>query len=116
MSAPRYSTLFALGLFAVLVAYPAEQASARVCQWFGSPPFCRGDCPRGWEYTGKRVPCTAGSMRYCCRPCGPAQYGTPGCPYPSFGKVKPAPRVPDNSPCPPRMFRGGDGQCYPRLN
>lgn len=121
MSVFRYSALIALGIFAG-VAYPAQEAAARECRWFGTNPICNQRCPRGWEprlWGGRavRVPCTiSGYLVSCCRPCGPAQYGTPGCPYPSFGKVKPAPRVPDSSPCPPRMFRGGDGQCYPRLN
>lgn len=36
------------------------------CQWFGSRPFCDGNCPAGFVYTGHRESCTTGSRRYCC--------------------------------------------------
>jgi hypothetical protein len=71
----------------------------RVCPpgMVGAPPNCRvvpppRGCPQGYTpYQGRCVP------------------------SPRFGP-KPRPAVPDSRPCPPRMFRGGDGQCYPRLN
>src|SRR5262245_20450261 len=95
MSSPGSWKLITLCSFVAATAWTAwltDPVDARECKWFGTPPFCRGNCPAGWEYTGKRVPCTTGSMRYCCKPCGPRQYGTPGCPYPSFGgKEKPKP-------------------------
>lgn len=77
-------------------------------------------------------------------PCGPARYGTPGCPYPPFGGANAPPEKPDPSgpassgvdpetgavsgsildkvpasklmdTCPAGMTRGGDGECYPIL-
>lgn len=38
----------------------------QTCRWFGTPPFCNGQCPSGWTYSGKRQSCTTGSKRYCC--------------------------------------------------
>jgi hypothetical protein len=90
-----YSTILKLLSLAILEAaslHLSVPASARECRFFGTPPFCVGDCPAGWEYTGKRVPCWTGSMRLCCRPCGPAQWGkTADCPYPGFSTRPPPP-------------------------
>ncbi|MGH6814818.1 MAG: hypothetical protein ACREC6_03875 [Hyphomicrobiaceae bacterium] len=78
------------GLVGLAVLLTSTAADARECRWFGKQPFCKGRCPPGWENVWRngqtvRVPCWTGHMRYCCKTCGPAQYGTPGCPYPSFG-------------------------------
>jgi hypothetical protein len=78
------------------------EASAKECKWFGTAPFCNGRCPSGWSlenFSGKGCIGTwgiSGTKALCCRvekPCGPKQYGTPGCPYPRFGggKWKPSP-------------------------
>ncbi len=42
-----------------------------------------------------------------------AQYGVPGCPYPSFGKQQRLPRA--TRSCGEGMFKGRGGQCYPLL-
>jgi Domain of unknown function (DUF4189) len=49
---------------AVVFAMPiwAQQG----CAWFGSRPFCDGQCPAGFVYTGQRESCTTGSRRFCC--------------------------------------------------
>jgi len=44
------------------------------CDWYGTRPFCNGQCPSGFVYTGQREACTTGSRRFCC----PAKYVTPG--------------------------------------
>ena len=36
------------------------------CAWFGTRPFCDGQCPAGFVYTGQRESCTTGSRRFCC--------------------------------------------------
>lgn len=36
------------------------------CAWYGTRPFCNGQCPGDMVYTGARVSCTTGSRRYCC--------------------------------------------------
>jgi hypothetical protein len=71
------------------------------CAWFGKAPLCDGKCPAGWslvENSGKGCIGTwgiRGTKALCCKieaedkPCGPAQFGTEGCPYPSFGQVPP---------------------------
>lgn len=45
---------------------PLPSPRPQECRWFGTKPFCDGKCPSGWQYTGKREPCTTGSRRYCC--------------------------------------------------
>jgi Domain of unknown function (DUF4189) len=40
------------------------------CEWFGTRPFCDGQCPSTHVYTGQRESCTTGSRRFCC----PASY------------------------------------------
>lgn len=40
------------------------------CAWFGTKPFCDGQCPSDQVYTGQRESCTTGSRRFCC----PARY------------------------------------------
>ena len=78
--------LLAAWLFA-LAGFPAPALAQDGCAWFGSRPFCNGECPSDTVYTGQRQACLTGSRRYCCparmtrvRPgstnCGWA--GTPG--------------------------------------
>lgn len=38
----------------------------QTCRWFGTRPFCNGQCPSGWTYSGRRESCTTGSRRFCC--------------------------------------------------
>lgn len=45
----------------------------------------------------------------------PCEWGTPGCPYPSFGRRRTYKTAPGED-CGKRMYKGGDGQCYPILN
>ena len=49
-----------------VTAAPLPGGGAQGCRWFGTRPFCNGQCPSGWTYTGKRESCTTGSRRYCC--------------------------------------------------
>jgi hypothetical protein len=46
---------------------PLPNAGPQTCRWFGREPFCNGQCPSGWIYTGRRESCTTGSKRYCCQ-------------------------------------------------
>jgi hypothetical protein len=45
----------------------------------------------------------------------PCKWGTPGCPYPSFGTQRILKTAPGGD-CGKGMYKGGDGQCYPKLN
>ena len=52
---------------AVVATVFATDASAQPgCDWYGSRPFCDGQCPSGFVYTGQRQSCLTGSRRYCC--------------------------------------------------
>ena len=118
MSTLRFLNLAFLAIVASTL-WVAEPAAARECRWFGTDPICRGHCPAGWEpqlFRGQPFKSKCSISGYhvsCCRVCGPAQYGTPGCPYPSFGPK--APSRPSVGPCGKGMYKGGDGQCYPLL-
>lgn len=121
-----------LPMMLALLAFLPGEASSRECRWFGTAPFCSGSCPSGWEpqlFRGRpfRAPCVTGSKVSCCRinTCGPATYGTPGCPYPGFGTAKPAPSCPGGTfgryprcrkipggGCGPGL-RGTPPDCYP---
>lgn len=52
---------------AILVGVSPAPSLAEECRWFGTRPFCDGQCPSGWRYTGRREACTTGSRRFCCR-------------------------------------------------
>jgi hypothetical protein len=52
---------------AILVGVSPAPSFAEECRWFGTRPFCDGQCPSGWRYTGHREACTTGSRRLCCR-------------------------------------------------
>ena len=52
---------------ALLLSTSLPSTAIQECKWFGTKPFCNGNCPGGWNYTGKREGCTTGSRRYCCR-------------------------------------------------
>lgn len=54
--------------------FAAPASAQKGCAWYGTPPFCDGQCPGGMVYTGQREACTTGSRRYCC----PSHYVTPG--------------------------------------
>jgi len=184
MSPLTFSKLIGFAFLAI-VALASVSAVAKECKWDGTPPFCEGSCPDGWKFV-KQKACFSGFRVYCCKnepKCGPAQYGTEGCPYPPFGsapdsgekppsgptadsimenqkqkgsgkgssgvlvpeqstgpspfgnpagpdvEVLPAPSDAMNSriiekvplpeatnPCGSGMYKGGDGQCYPKLN
>jgi hypothetical protein len=104
MSILTPSRLIAFAILAILAcasgAANAQKwpSDAEECQWFGTAPLCDGECPAGWRienYSGAGCVGTwgvSGTKAFCCKikaPCGPRQYGTPGCPYPSFGGCKP---------------------------
>jgi hypothetical protein len=66
-------------------------AAQEYCKWFGTKPFCNGQCPARWRYTGQRRSCTTGSQRYCCTGIPetktfPQEFGTdrPGSDYTHF--------------------------------
>ena len=67
---PASATLALSVLGACLTLFAVHAAAARDCRWFGTKPFCDGQCPKGWDYTGQRRSCTTGSQRYCCEPLG----------------------------------------------
>jgi hypothetical protein len=70
-----FRTLFgSMVACACLVGFSELTWAQQGCAWFGSRPFCDGQCPSGFVYTGQRESCTTGSRRYCC----PAKYVTPG--------------------------------------
>jgi hypothetical protein len=138
-----HAAAIVIGAFLVLVTVASAEAQ-QGCRWFGTAPVCDGRCPAGWslkEFSGRGCVGTwfaSGTKVLCCPP--PCKWGTPGCPFPSFGK-KPRfeplttpceractrlatfaergrciSRCKVTDPCPKGMFKGGDGQCYPRLN
>jgi len=67
---PGSATLALSVIGACLTLFTVHAAAARECRWFGTKPFCDGQCPKGWDYTGQRRSCTTGSQRYCCEPLG----------------------------------------------
>src|SRR4051794_12251331 len=102
----RLSMLPALGML-VAAALSVGPASAetfyRNCHWDGSGPICEGRCAPERDEVARRSTtqgCLTGRKLYCCqkmgsisqpqggRECTPARYGTPGCPYPSFGSAR----------------------------
>ena len=50
----------------VAAGFAAPLWAQQGCAWYGSRPFCDGQCPAGTVYTGQRESCTTGSRRYCC--------------------------------------------------
>ena len=96
----RASKLIIIGFLAAM-SFSAE--AAEECKVFGTAPFCAGHCPAGWRGTGEVMMggsgqgqgCLTGRKVRCCRTVATpdCRYGTPGCPYPSFGSR--APSVPD---------------------
>lgn len=62
--------LIAACVVACLVAFAgffATSTSAQDgCDWYGTGPFCDGQCPAGTVYTGQRESCVTGSRRFCC--------------------------------------------------
>ena len=68
--------VLALSILAYMsaVGFSAPSWAQDGCSWFGTRPFCDGQCPSGFAYTGRRESCTTGSRRYCC----PARFMTPG--------------------------------------
>jgi hypothetical protein len=71
LSLTSFARCVFIGLALVVVGLLSstdDAMAAEECRWFGTRPFCDGQCPGGWRYTGKRESCTSGSRRYCCRP------------------------------------------------
>ena len=65
---------FSILAYMSAVGFSAPSWAQDGCSWFGTRPFCDGQCPSGFAYTGRRESCTTGSRRYCC----PARFMTPG--------------------------------------
>jgi hypothetical protein len=66
------SKLCALGSLAAVGLYIGPYvgpADARECRWYGTSPFCEGQCPRGWKTT-KYKACFSGWKILCCEPQG----------------------------------------------
>src|SRR5262245_11018232 len=60
-------------LMLVLASSPPAAAQGE-CEWFGTAPFCNGECPSGYSDTGQRQACTTGHKVKCCRiQCAPKQ-------------------------------------------
>jgi hypothetical protein len=128
------------GFLATIALQSGPGVAQRHCFTDGSRPFCGGmlECPRGYERTrSTRSGCIKGHIITCCermgfisqsqkRGCTPSRYGTPGCPYPSFGVTNRACPVGTRGIWPRcRTIRGatcGKGMtgrppnCYPVLN
>jgi hypothetical protein len=106
-------SVIAVILAAMICAPGAAQAGE--CRLFGTGPFCAGSCPAGWKLLQRRGSnCVTGSKALCCQVDAPCtRYGTPACPYPSFGKRQ---KLPQAQSCGSGMFKGKDGQCYPLLH
>ena len=94
MSVIRQVTSVLRGVITFLVLMLlGSVADAQECRDFGTEPFCAGSCPAGWHEEGfASYECVTGRKVRCCKDCGPAQYGTEGCPYPSFGGSTSSPR------------------------
>jgi hypothetical protein len=95
MSGFSFSRLMLAALVGGLFIGLVSQADAANCKWFGTKPFCDGQCPAGWDYTGKRRSCTTGSQRYCCERMGTTTHVDKVAPChtqcaPLLGSVKPA--------------------------
>ena len=46
---PGSATLALSVIGACLTLFPVHAAAARECRWFGTKPFCDGQCPKGWD-------------------------------------------------------------------
>ncbi len=112
------SGLIAIGTL-IAAAGAATVANAADCFNTTAP-----GCGNGWEFktSGVRVPdgFTGRTVEFgsCCKiaaACGPGQYGKPGCPYPLFRQQSVTPPAAGEL-CGNGMYKGGDGQCYPKLN
>ena len=57
---------FSILTYISAAAFSAPNWAQDGCSWFGTRPFCDGQCPAGTVYTGQRESCTTGSRRYCC--------------------------------------------------
>jgi hypothetical protein len=116
----------------LIMMFASDTSYAKECRWFGTAPLCDGECPRGWsleQLSGKGCAGTwgiSGTKAFCCkieRACGPKQWGTEGCPYPSFqgrrGKSKRLEPPPlSDAPDPPetrtdKPLPSGERQCPP---
>jgi hypothetical protein len=95
-----------IGLSQSMLFAPSD-VNASECRDFGTEPFCAGKCPGGWHEEGfASHECITGRKVRCCKEddCGPANYGTEGCPYPPFGaggpstETPPAPKQPTPAP------------------
>jgi hypothetical protein len=127
MSILTDSRPIALGILA-LAACAAGAADAKECRWFGTPPVCDGECPRGWrleQLSGKGCLIStwgiSGTRAFCCKidRCGPSTWGTEGCPYPDFqgkrGKSKrlEPPPLPSDETRTDDPLPSGKRQCPP---
>jgi hypothetical protein len=111
--------MFTLATFKAL-AFGASVAAAAFTSTAAPAEECyaaTGNCSAGYQFRPGGVevtnPFSGTRVRLgdrCCKICGTAQYGTPGCPYPSFGKQYKAPA--SSGPCGRGWHKGADGECY----
>ena len=63
---PVAGVLLSIFAFMSAVALSAPASAQDGCAWYGTAPFCDGECPAGTVYTGQRSACVTGSKLYCC--------------------------------------------------
>src|ERR1043166_326298 len=85
-------------IYVSAVSFSAPTLAQEGCAWFCTRPFCDGQCPAGFVYTGQRQSCTTGSRRFCC----PARLVTPGVNCHWVGRPGSMLWVCDAPPPPPR--------------
>merc|ERR1712110_1204491 len=74
MNAMSTIFLFVLGLQVMCGIQAADkdiESENDNCMWFGTAPFCRGECPAGtklvrYDGSGDGVTCLTGYKAYCC--------------------------------------------------
>jgi hypothetical protein len=67
-SVAQAASVLVLSILAYMsaVGFSVPTRAQEGCAWFGTKPFCDGQCPSDFVYTGRRESCTTGSRRYCC--------------------------------------------------
>jgi chitinase len=68
----RYAAVVCGLAFLALLGGSVSASAQSECRWFGTQPFCRGQCPSGWKpqmFRGRPFinRCTTGYQISCCR-------------------------------------------------
>lgn len=75
----RWATMAAIATL-MAAGFNTGPASAQQCFWDGTPPFCAGSCPSGYNVTKKQA-CLSGHKVLCCEKLGSQTSDGPGQPY-----------------------------------